>query len=1210
MIKQISYLAVALFCLISVSMDAQSLWTKSSISKFRDANEEDKMVLPEKFIAYTLSIEDLKVSLENVPNEEDKKNGIAGAIVQLPLPDGTFEAFEVYDSPVFAPKLAAKYPSIKSYKGKSLKTPGMNVRFNTGPYGFHAAIHSISNVFYIDPYARENTKEYLTYDVKDHISQFEIPGPLCGVHEEVKESTIEVRSNPRSAGPVDLNVYRLALACTGEWGSVRGTEEKALADMNTGVNRINQIFENELAIRLILIDDNDKLINLDPLTDPYLQTSSGSAMLGANTGILNLRVGLGSYDIGHVYHRACDVGGVALLGSMCNSSIKGAGVTCHFSSNLNYIAANTTSHEFGHQMTAQHTFNNCAGNESPADAFEPGSGTTIMSYAGACGAQNVVQDGDIYYHVNSLIQIYNHTRGDGLAGDGCAEILETSNLEPTVEIFHESGFTIPEQTHFYLEGIGTDDNEEDQLTYTWEQMNRGPTSNLGSPIGDAPHFRSVLPGLSPLRFFPSADNIMNGSFDRTEVPFEGDRTVNFMLTVRDNNSEAGTAVWEEIEFHVADTPVRFGITSQDNSEIYTVGEEIDITWNVAGTDLPPVKAERMDILLFTGNAATFSLTDEDNVTVLAKDVFNTGSCKVIVPNKITQKGRIIIKASESIFFSINTTNIRIQESNEPNLIVNSSPLAQIKCLPADFTYEVSSEEHLDIEGDITYTILDGLPEGSTYSFDPEVAEIGATSTLTINPPNNFEGGDYQIRIGSITESMDTFSRLIYLNLRSADHSTLDAISPEKNAVGIGISPTFSWKESVNAISYTFELSTSPTFGDSNLYEISGLSDTSYKPDVFLEINTVYYWRVVSTNYCGDDPEARTYAFTTESLFCAEITPADGELPINISGSGTPTVQAPLEVGLMGNVADVNVKQFFGEHENNKDMVVSLISPEGKEVILVSKKCEQSNFNCGFDDDSDVDVKCPLNSGKVYNPTGSLDDFIGDELEGTWLFQIADTKGGNGGKLKGVIVEFCSSQVLDNPYMVRNEKISLLWNDTETISTDLLEVKDDNNTNEELIYTIVELPVKGTLSFDGNAVNVGDQFSQSDIDENKLVYNATSEDYDTYFSFTIIDGEGGFIGITNFDIKVSEVVSVDEKQLQGEISIYPIPTRNYITIDFTKSSQEYLSYEIVNLQGQRVLSNNLSGREKVDVDVSLLSSGFYIVNLKSNNNIVSKKIIVN
>jgi subtilisin-like proprotein convertase family protein len=1190
-------------------MNGQSLWEKSSISGFRETPEENKMILPEQYLAYTLSFDALKAQLQNVPDEMDKKKGISGRIIGLPLPDGTFERFEMYDSPVLAPKLAAKYPSIKSYKGSSLNTPGMNVRLDTGPYGFHAAIHGTSDIYYIDPYSRDNNEEYLTYDVKDHISQMDIVGPICGNQDEAMPIKNDLLSKPRNPVPISLHVYRFALSCTGEWGAIRGTVEKALADMNTGLNRINQIYENELAIRLVLIDENDALINLDPQTDPYFQVSEGIDMLNANTNITNLRVGVNSYDIGHVYHTNCDVGGVARLGSMCSVQSKAAAVTCHYSFNLNYMAAAVTSHEIGHQMSAQHTFDNCGGNEEFSNAFEPGSGSTIMSYGGLCGSNNVVskgQGGD-YYHVASLIQIYNHTR-NGIAGDGCAENIETANIEPTVSILHDDDFYIPEDTYFFLEGMGADENEEDVLTYTWEQMNLGSGSSpLGQPIGDAPHFRSLPPSTSPVRYFPSPDNIIAGNFDKTEVAFKGDRTVNFMLTVRDNNAEAGTAVWDDLQFHVVETPVKFGITSQSTPETYTVGEEIAVTWNVAGTNLAPINTSNVDILLFTGTHLNFSL---ENTTVLAKNVFNTGQCEVIVPNEITQRGRIIVRAVDGNYFSINSRNITILPATSPKLIVNSNPLAQIDCTPSgSFTYVINTENLLGVEGDVSFTVLEGLPEGATATFEPETAETGTESILTIDPLYDPMSRDYQIRIGAITESMDTFTRLIYLNLKSSDHSELDAISPEKNAAGIGVTTSFSWSASPNADFYKFELSENPSFGSTSIESISGLTGLTYDSNIFLEKNTIYYWRVTASNYCGDDPLVKTFAFATESLFCSEVSPAEGVLPINISGSGLPTIQASIDVTISGNVADINVKQFMGEHENNKDLVVSLISPEGKTVVLVSKICEQQDFNCGFDDASDVNVKCPLNNGSVYKPVQNLSNFNGDPLEGTWILQIEDTRPGNGGRLEGLEVEFCSNQVLDNPFITRNEKLELPYDAKVFITSERLKAEDNNNSNDELVFTVVELPKFGELTFENNAISVGDQFSQKDIDENKLEYTSWSEDYSTYFSFTVIDGEGGFIGITNFEIEVNSTTSAEDKEWQDEINLFPIPARNLVTVDFTKSLQDYTSYEIINLQGQAVIRDNLQKGKSIDLDISQLSTGLYIIVFKSDNTLISKKIIV-
>lgn len=1209
MTKHFILLITALFCFTSFTSNSQSIWTKSSISSFRDADVEDKLILPEHYIAYKLSIDALKSKLESAPSEEDKKDGLAGIQIELPLPDGSFETFEMYDSPVFASKLAAKYPSIKSYKGSSIKNPSSNVRFDLGPYGFHAAIHTPSKVYYIDPYSKITTDEYLIYDVQDQMSQIDLPGPVCGVEDDVKALHHHNTSQKRSAVPIALHVYRFALACTGEWGQIRGTAENALADMNTGINRINQIYENELAIRLVLIDENEQLLNFDPQTDPYLQVSSGSAMLNANTNIVNLRVGQDAYDIGHVYHTSCDVGGVAALGSMCNNSTKAAAVTCHYSSNLNFMAASVTSHEIGHQMTAQHTFNNCNGNESPGNAFEPGSGSTIMSYGGLCGGSlNVVSNGQggNYYHVASLIQIYNHTRGDGLAGDNCAEQVETSNLEPTATILHEDGFYIPENTYFYLEGEGQDDNDEDELTYSWEQMNRGPSSPLGAPVGDAPHFRSLPPSPSPVRFFPSPDNIIFGNFDRTEVLFKGDKTVNFMFTVRDNNAEAGTAVWEPLEFNVVETPVKFEVTSQTSTEVFSVGDEIDVTWNVASTDLAPINTERVDILLFTGDQSNFSW---DNMTMLAENVFNSGSCKVIVPNELSNQARIIVKASESVYFSISKANCRIVENTDPQLLVNATPLAQINCLPTEFIYDLEAEAYQNIDGNISYTILDGLPEGATATFEPETVQAGEASTLTISPVNDFMGGDYEVRIGAITESMDTFSRLLYIKIRSNDHRTIDAITPAANATGMGITPDYSWEGSINAESYTFELSESPNFGDNNLITTTGLTDLEYKPEVFLEKNTVYYWRVTAVNYCGEDPSAKTFAFSTESLFCAEVEPAEDVLPINISGSGKPTIQAPVEVTINGNVADVNVKRWFGEHGNNKDMRVSLFSPDGKEVVLVSNKCEQQDFNCGFDDSSDIGVKCPLNNGKVYAPQEELAAFNGDPLQGTWILQIDDQQSGNGGRLEGLVIEFCSNQVLDNPYLVRNEKVFMAWGGSRIVNSDLLEVDDDNNSKEELIYTIVDLPNKGQLSYEGNPVNVGDQFTQQDVDEDKLTYDAIAEDYLTYFSFTVIDGEGGFIGVTNFEIDVNELTSTNEVVQDENINIYPNPARDLITIDQTKSKNNYQFVEIRDLQGQLIVKDNFSTRKKMNIDVSVLPTGLYFITMKADNMITARKIII-
>ncbi len=1190
----------------SFSLNGQSLWTKSEVNKFRSASDEDRLTMPSAYQAYELAFNDIVKELSNAPNEKLKVKSVEGMMVSIPMADGSFEIFEIYDAPVMAPKLAAKFSSIKSYKGYSTTNKSRNLRLDVGPYGFHAAIHSTDGVVYIDPYAKGNKDQYLVYDVADYMSQIDIDVPVCGAMDDLKDQHFDDIIQTRSVeGEIPLRVYRLAIACTGEWGAIRGTPENAMADIVTGVNRLNEIFENEIAVRVVLVDNNELLLNFNSATDPYLNVNSGAAMLSVNTGVLNSRIGNNSYDLGHVYSRGCDVGGIARLGSLCDNSSKGAGVTCHYSSNLDFMAANVTSHEIGHQMSAQHTFNNCDGeNESLGNGYEPGSGSTIMSYGGGCGPdRNIFNGSDIYYHVASLMQIYNHTRDGGIA-DACAEKIETSNLEPVISLDYVDNFTIPEKTYFVLKGSATDPNG-DNLTYHWDGFNAGPRSPLGAPIGTAPRFRSFPASTSPVRFFPSPDNILAGTFDRTEVLPVGDMNLNFVFTARDNNGEAGTAVYEEIRFKTLETTEKFEITSQQFSgTTVKIGEPLDVTWNVAGTDGGAVNAPSVDIYFNTDNANNFSF---DNMEVLAKGIPNNGAATVYMPNKVTFDGRIIVKASNSIFFSINKANIKVEEPTDASVFFTPNPVVQSVCLPATSSVEISTAGFAGIEGDVALSVASGLPDGANATFNPATVTIGESSTMTISYNTATPSERFDVTVKANVEGVDEFERDIILFVYSNDHSDMAGTSPVDGDSGVGVAPDFTWSESPNADSYTIEIATSPSFGSSVYITETNLTSPSFSPLTLLDKSTVYYWRIIPKNVCGDGNPSKVNAFNTEVLACSEFSPPSSSLPINISQSGSPTITSDV-TATGGTIADVNVTRFIGEHDNNKDMIVTLISPAGTRVIMFSKICNQSDFNCTFDDESNLSVKCPLNAGGItYRPKNKFEAFNDEQANGVWTLEINDTASGNGGRLNSFTLEVCSGQSVESPFIVNNNEILLPWNDTKTISTADLKVEDSNNSAGDLKYTIVDLPV-GQLKFNGVAVAIGDQFSQSDIDSGKLVYTSGGWNYDTYFSFTVIDGEGGFLGINNFDIIVNNPEGTFDPVIASNISVYPVPANDRLTIDLTESSETFTSYDIVNINGQ-VLSIGSINSKMILMNVSQYPAGIYIVNIKNEQYSIPKRIIV-
>lgn len=1202
----LKHVIIMLLGVISFSLNAQSHWKKSEITKFRSASDEDRMIMPTAYQAYELAFDDIVKELSSAPSENVRSSSVQGMMMSLPMADGSFETFELFDAPVMAPKLAAKFSTIKSYKGYSTSDNSRNLRLDVGPYGFHAAIHSNDGVVYIDPYAKGNKDQYLVYDVKDYVTQIEMDVPLCGTKDELKDLHFDDVMQTRSVdGEIPLRVYRIAIACTGEWGAVRGTVENAMADIVTGVNRMNQIFENEISIRVVLVDNNELLLNFDGATDPYIDASSGSTMLGLNTSIINSRIGNDAYDLGHVYARSCDTGGIARLSSLCDDSSKGGAVTCHYSSNLDYMAANVTSHEIGHQMSAQHTFNNCNGNESLGNGYEPGSGTSIMSYSGLCGgALNLNDGGGIYYHAASLIQIYNHTRDGGIA-DACAELIETSNIEPVISLSYEDNFSIPEDTYFFLEGSATDVNDEDNLTYQWDGYNAGPQSPLGSPIGTAPRFRSFVPRTVPVRFFPEPSSILSGVPDKREVMPVGNMDLKFIFTARDNNTEAGTAVYEDIRFKTVATSEKFEITSQQNAgTTVQIGDPLDITWNVAGTDVAPVNAPTVDVYFSTANAENFSF---DNMELLAKGIPNNGAATVYMPNTVTFDGRIIVKASNSIFFTINGGNIKVEEPTEASVFFSPNPVAQTVCLPSPTTVEISTAGFAGIEGDVDLSVVSGLPDGATATFNPATVAIGESSNMTINYSTDTPTARFDVRIKAEVAGVDEFEREIILFVSNTDHSAMQGISPVDGGSGIGVAPEFTWSESPNADLYTIEIATSPSFGSSIHITEANLTGTSFSPSVILEKNTVYYWRIIPSNVCGVGEASKIQAFSTEVLACSEFSPSAASLPINISQSGSPTITSNVSVS-GGTIADVNVTEFTGEHDNNKDMIVTLISPAGTRAIMFSKICSQSNFNCTFDDASNTPVKCPLNAGgKTYRPKDMFEVFNGEQANGIWTLEIDDTSSGNGGRLNSFKLEVCSSQAFESPFIVNNNDILMPWNQTITISTSDLKVDDSNNTASDLMYTIVDLP-DGQLRFDGSAVSVGAQFTQADIDNGKLSYKSGSWNYNTSFTFTVIDGEGGFLGINNFNIEVNNPNNTFDAEVANEISVYPVPANDRLTIDLSKSDKTFISYELVNVNGQLLATGNINSKS-ISVNVSQYPTGVYFLSIKSDLYSIPKRIVI-
>lgn len=678
MVRLISPLLLS--CSLALAFTAQAQWYRA-VPDIQNANwrmgnaaqaQEREAVRGARPVAYDHGA--LVTILESAPREwnPDTRTGTrledSPTRLALPMPDDqsitrwSEHTFRIIRSDVMHPELAARYPQISSYLVQSERNGLIFGRLDLGDQGFHGILHTPEGSVYIDPWQRGETDQLMVYTRKEFMASTSKRRRDCDVRmmgvgklDDVDglhapdDGRISQRLGP-PYGPTRRN-YALALACTGEYGQFHGGNvSSVLSAMNTTVNRINSIVEPELAIRLNLVPDNDQLIFLNGATDPYTNSST-SAMLSQNQSTINGIIGSNQYDIGHVF--STGGGGVAYLASVC-TAFKAGGVSGLPAPIGDPFDVDYVGHEMGHQFGCNHTFNNsCSGNRSTNDAYEPGSGSTIMSYSGIC-APNLQNLSDDVYHVNSIIEASDYLH-DGF-GNSCAAQVSSGNSAPTVSV-GVSSFSIPKSTPFELTATASDPNPSNTLTYSWEQYNLGPATSAGdndlnNPSGNAPCIRSFPPSTSPTRVVPKLSALLNNQTSFGEFLPDYSRTLTFKCTVRDNNPGCGGVAVGTKNFLVDGNTGPFVVTYPNNNITRPGNSDLTITWDVAGTDGGNVNCASVDIYCSVDGGYTWPY-------LLADAVDNDGEHSVLLPAVATSQARIKVKGHGNIFFDISNSNFTL-----------------------------------------------------------------------------------------------------------------------------------------------------------------------------------------------------------------------------------------------------------------------------------------------------------------------------------------------------------------------------------------------------------------------------------------------------------------------------------------------------------------------------------------------------------------------
>ena len=639
----------------SLSFIAQSnkmLWKEINENEISISGKRD--IIPEKYKTFHLDINNLKNILSSAPLDKNISADNSTIIISLPMPNGTLQNFKVVESPVMEEPLQISFPNIRTYNVRGIDDVYASGKLDLTEFGFHGMIRSPNGDIFIDPFCKWNTLDYISYYTNDFIKPLNERGVCEGVL-----ASLDNNSNAKTANTAaicagaNLKTYRIAVACTKEYaiaatGSATPTKAQTLAKVVTSINRVDGVYETEVAVKLVLVPTTTLVLFTSATGSGFTTADNSNAgtLISKSQSVITATIGTANFDIGHTF--STGGGGLASLGCVCSANSKASGITGSPSPvgdpyDIDYVA-----HEVGHQFAGNHTFNgnggSCAGNRNAATSMEPGSGVSIMAYAGICSPQDLASNSIAYFHGVSYDEITNFINTGG--GNGCDVMTTTGNSAPTVT--GSANFTVPKSTPFSLTGSATDPNG-DALTYQWEEMDAGAAAGNWNS-GTKPFFRSFLPVTTPTRLFPKLASIIAGTYTTIVGEYlpSTAQTLKFRLTARDNKMGGGGVCSATNTITVSGTAGPFAVTSQSTTLItYPSGSTQLVTWSVNGTNVAPINCANVNIYVSVDNGNTFTLS--------VANTPNDGTENIVLPSVPVTKTscRIKVESIGNVFFDIN-----------------------------------------------------------------------------------------------------------------------------------------------------------------------------------------------------------------------------------------------------------------------------------------------------------------------------------------------------------------------------------------------------------------------------------------------------------------------------------------------------------------------------------------------------------------------------
>ncbi|GAC16033.1 reprolysin-like metallopeptidase [Aliiglaciecola lipolytica] len=728
-----------------------------------------------------------ELNIDSVALDKLKTNQLSEFTLAIPTPEGEFLPFKFKQVKVMADELAAKFPSIRSFSGFNINNPKDEGRFDLSDDGL-SGMFKIDGQWAILTFDKLNDKQdYVSYWVKDevypntensHLIQQQDFLSLPSNIKALSRSLDATNNEAARANGNAVTTYRIAISTSGEYTTQNGGEAGTIAELARLINRINEVLLTDLAIQFEIVANNDRIIYTDSSTDPF--TNNASDDLDANQIAIDDLIGAANYDIGHVLNT--DSGGLATIQSICVENFKARGQTGSNRPFGESFYIGLVIHEFGHQLGAEHTFNAANSGACSEDqrsrnsAVEPGSGSTVMSYAGICGSQNIEDDSEDYFHSHSVEQIQTV-----LSRRNCGSVESNGNAIPVIST-SQYNHTIPANTPFVLSAEVTD-ADNDQLTFVWDQINPGgfdgiteSAQEMAEDNGFNPLFRSNPPSSSATRYFPQLNQVLNNSVSFGEAYPTTERELTFELMVRDGNGGVNTLL---ANLDVQPTNDAFSVSRPETDVRWIGGQSHLVQWNVAQTNVSPISCANVDILLDADGDQVFE-------SILLANTSNDGQENIISPSTDTSNARLMVRCSDNVFYAVNPGRFEIVPGDDPvaplitgqitrsasedtsftldfdDLIVDDPDSAY----PSNFSLDIlpganyvatgtSVTPNTDFSGTLTLNVVvnDGVSDSNVFAFVVQIEAVN-DAPVAVNDSLTIEQDSGQISIDALDNDTD------------------------------------------------------------------------------------------------------------------------------------------------------------------------------------------------------------------------------------------------------------------------------------------------------------------------------------------------------------------------------------------------------------------------------------------------------------------------